>query len=151
MGVRLLDRMFLSASNNTFVQLFRYTLVGGGAFAVDFFLLWYLTEVGGFNYLLSATCSFMAGLAINYLITTRWVFKKDTAVLRNKWAEFMIFLLIGVIGLGLNDLILWVVTQQLRLHYLLSKIVAATLVYLWNFFARKYILFHPHTWFHDGR
>lgn len=118
---------------------------------MDFFLLWFLTEVGGFNYLLSATLSFMAGLAVNYLIATHWVFRKDVAVLRNKWAEFLVFLLIGLVGLGLNDLILWVVTRHLRLHYLLSKFVAAGLVYLWNFFARKYILFHPKTWFHDNR
>ncbi|MDE7074494.1 MAG: GtrA family protein, partial [Odoribacter sp.] len=112
--MRLLDKLFLTATNDTLVQLFRYTLVGGGAFAVDFFLLWYLTEVGGFNYLLSATLSFMAGLAVNYLIATHWVFRKDVAVLRNKWAEFLVFLLIGLVGLGLNDLILWSVTRHLR-------------------------------------
>lgn len=109
---------------------------------MDFFLLWFLTEIGGINYLLSATLSFLTGLVVNYLISTRWVFEEDWAVLKNKVIEFFFFLLIGVIGLILNDLILWLVTEKFSLYYLFSKIISAGIVYLWNFFARKYLLFN---------
>lgn len=148
--VRLLEKLFINHTNSTFIQLFRYTFVGGGAFAVDFFLLWFLTDICGLDYLLSATFSFLTGLAVNYLIATRWVFEKNTAILRNKWMEFLIFLLIGLIGLALNNLILWFVTEKLCLYYLFSKVVAAGIVYLWNFFARKYILFNHKTLAHDN-
>ncbi|MFQ6003571.1 MAG: GtrA family protein, partial [Candidatus Zixiibacteriota bacterium] len=58
-----------------------------------------------------------------------------------RWAELFIFSLIGIVGLGFNELFIWFFTEKVHLYYLLSKIVSTFFVYLWNFFARKYILF----------
>lgn len=140
--MKLLNILFVSRTENTLIQLFRYTFVGGGAFVVDFFLLWFLTDICEVDYLLSSMISFLVGLAVNYFISTHWVFAKVTAVLQNKMMEFFIFLVIGIIGLCLNSAIIWLVTEKFRLHYLISKLVAASIVYLWNFFARKYTLFN---------
>ena len=46
--------IFKGKTDNTIVQLFRYTFVGGFAFVVDFGLLYVLTEYAHFHYLLSA-------------------------------------------------------------------------------------------------
>ena len=138
MGLRLKEILFEQTSNS-FYQLIRYVFVGGLAFVVDYGLLYILTEYAGLHYLLSATCSFLAGLIVNYLISTTWVFNQSK--LKNKWMEFTIFGLIGVVGLGLNNLFLYLLTDKTGVHYMISKIVVAAIVMLWNFIARRIILF----------
>ena len=48
---------------------------------------------------------------------------------------------VGIIGLGLTEGLMWFFTDLVGLHYMLSKLVTAALVLLWNFIARKIILF----------
>ncbi len=126
---------------NFFTQLFRYSIVGGIAFIVDFGLLYSLTEWLNFYYLLSATLSFIAGLIVNYTLSTKWVFYQSS--IQNKGAEFLAFSLIGVAGLGINNLVLWGLTAGLSLHYMFSKIFTTIVVFAWNFLARKYLIFNP--------
>ena len=135
----LINKKFLQPTNNSLIQLFRYCFVGGFAFIVDAGGLFVLTEYAGIYYLLSATISFILGLVVNYLLSTAWIFKKSK--LSNRWTEFLIYSVIGVVGLGLNTLFLWLFTDCLHIYYMLSKIITAALVMLWNFFARKIILF----------
>lgn len=135
----LSNRLFVYKTDSLIIQLIRYTIVGGLAFAIDFGLLFILTEYIGLFYVLSATLSFIAGLLLNYFISTSWIFK---SVIKNKQIEFTLFALIGVIGLGLNDLLIWIFTEKFHLYYMFSKLVTAVLVYLWNFFGRKYFLFN---------
>lgn len=134
-----LQQLLVTETENTLVQLFRYTFVGGVAFIVDFGLLLVLTETGGINYLVSAAIAFTAGLTINYLLSIQWVFASRT--LANRRAEFSIFAFIGIVGLGLNELFLWIFTDGAGWHYLASKIVATAIVFFWNFLARRFILF----------
>lgn len=135
----LINKIFLQPTNNSLIQLFRYCFVGGFAFIVDAGGLFVFTEYAGIYYLLSATISFILGLVVNYLLSTAWIFKKSK--LSNRWTEFLIYSVIGVVGLGLNTLFLWLFTDCLHIYYMLSKIITAALVMLWNFFARKIILF----------
>ena len=51
------------------------------------------------------------------------------------------FALIGVVGLGLNELIIYLCTGVWGMWVMLSKIISTGIVFFWNFFARKYILF----------
>ena len=122
-------KIFYGASDNLLIQFVRYFFVGGFAFIVDF----------GLHYLLSATLSFIAGLVVNYIISCIWVF--NNSKFRNRIVEFLFFAAIGVVGLGFNDLLIWLFTDCIGTHYMFSKIVAAAMVYLWNFFARKYLVF----------
>lgn len=120
-------------------QFLRYAVVGGLAFAVDAGLLWALTALAGIYYLLSAAISFTAGLVVNYLLSRFWVFDRRT--LSSTTLEFTIFTLIGIVGLGLNQLLMWGFTEKLGVYYLLSKCFAAGFVLLWSFGARKWALF----------
>jgi len=135
-----INLLFVKKSNKILIQLFRYTFVGGLAFIVDFGLLFFLKEVFSIHYILSATLSFIAGLLVNYFISICWVFTDSKN--KNRKIEFLYFGLIGLIGLGLNDILIWFFTDRIGIYYLISKIITAVLVYLWNFFARRYLLFN---------
>ena len=137
--MRLFSRLFKEKTDNTFIQFFRYCFVGGLAFLVDYGLLYLLSDKCGLHYLLSASIAFIAGLVVNYLISTFWVFSESKY--EDKRKEFAIFAIIGVIGLGLTEGLMWLFTDLAGLHYMLSKLITAALVLLWNFIARKVILF----------
>lgn len=135
----MIEKILTYKTDNSFIQLFRYTLVGGLAFIVDFGLLFIFTDIFRIYYLISAALAFLSGLTTNYILSIVWVFNKRR--LRNKSFEFGIFALIGFIGLGFNELFIWFFTEQFHSHYLLSKIFSTGFVYLWNFSARKFMLF----------
>jgi putative flippase GtrA len=141
--VNLVDRgiksFIFNKSDKTSVQLFKYGFVGGIAYSVDFGFLIFLTEVVKIHYLISAAIAFILGLLVNYAISILWVFPKRA--LANKRTEFLIFLIIGFVGLGFNEVIIWFFTESAHLHYLISKIISTIVVFFWNFFARKKILF----------
>jgi putative flippase GtrA len=126
-------------TNNTLYQIIRYLFVGGIAFIVDFGLLYLLTEKVRIYYLLSASISFIAGLVVNYVLSIIWVF--NNRIVSKKSVEFIIFTVIGIVGLILNNFLLWYFTEMLGLYYLISKIIATLSTLIWNFAARKLVLF----------
>lgn len=132
-------KSLINKSSNIYIQLVRYVVAGGVAFTVDFVLLWLLTEHIGVHYLLSTVIAYSVGLGITYLLSVYWIFNERST--RNWVVELTIFALIGIIGLGLTSLSMWFLTDRLQIHYLLSKIVTTGVVFIWNFIAKKFILF----------
>ena len=133
---------FLHLFHNPVAQQFiRYAGVGGFSFVVDFTCLYLLTETIGWHYLASATLAFCAGLITNYLLCLLWVF--DFRRMQNRLHEFTVFGLIGLGGLLLNNLLLYSLTDLIGLYYLLSKVLAAAFILLFNFGLRRWMLFSP--------
>jgi putative flippase GtrA len=121
-------------------EMGRYTVVGGLSFLLDFFLLHVFVKWIGFSYLLSATFAFGAGFLLNYTLSVLWVFNYRNC--HSKRLEFLIFLAVGIGGIILTDLILVIFTPLLYGNYLVAKIVAVVVVYFWNFFLRRQLLFN---------
>ncbi len=139
-AIKDLGKMLLKdPTEKTDIQLIRYIFVGGAAFIVDFVSLFILTDFFSIYYLISAAIAFILGLITNYMLSVNWVFNKRT--LENRTFEFGIFALIGIVGLGLNEVFIWFFTQDIQIYYLFSKILASILILFWNFFARKFTLF----------
>jgi putative flippase GtrA len=133
------QKLLKDQTNQTKIQMFRYLFVGGAAFIVDFLSLFIFTEFFGIYYLISAAIAFILGLVTNYFLSISWVFNKRK--LKKRHIEFGVFALIGIVGLGLNEVFIWFFTQDLQIYYLISKILAAVIILFWNFFARKFTLF----------
>ena len=135
----MIAKLLKGKTENSLVQLFRYAFVGGLAFLVDFGVLVALTEWFGVYYLHSAAIAFLTGLTTNYLLSVFWVFQ--TSTVSNPLVEFVIFGVLGLIGLGLNQFLIYFFTEQVGFHYTLSKGIATATAFLWNFASRKLILF----------
>ena len=133
-------RLFRNPTSNISIQIFRYVLAGSLAYMVDYGLLIIFTEFVQLYYLTSSAIAFLLGSMTSYVLNVNWVFDKRT--FKNRQLEILIFILIGIAGLVLNQYCLWFFTEDLNLHYLHSKIIATIVVFVLNFFARKYILFH---------
>ena len=136
---RWVNKLFVEPTENVILQLFRYGFVGGAAFVVDYATLFVLTNNVGVQYLWSAAIAFVLGLVANYLLSISWVFRNRGDL--SRWQEFLFFAVIGVVGLGFNELIMYACTDLMHIHYMVSKLVSTAIVFFWNFFARKYLLF----------
>ena len=119
------------------VEFLRYLVVGGTATALDFATLLLLSKVCGWHYLEAAAVAFTVGTTLNYFLSIHWVF--TARGLRDPRVEFVLFVLIGLTGLGINHLCLWLLTASLGL--VVAKLVTTAVVLAWNFAARKVILF----------
>ena len=149
-----IKELFSAETDNTFIQFFRYLFVGGFAFVVDYGTLMLLVEVFDFNAKLAAVVAFILGLIVNYILSTLWIFRNSK--INNRLAEFAAFAVIGVIGLGINELIIWlfddVIAPRRPLdfipedkYYLIGKLVSTAVVFVWNFAARKFIIFNKNS------
>lgn len=119
-----------------FVRYFGVSLL---ALIVDVTVLVVGTEVLGLHYLAAATIGFAAGIFVVYELSIRWVF--DHRSIGTRPIELSFFLATGVIGLGLNAGIIFLLTEHAALHYGISKVGAAGVVFTFNYCARKYALF----------
>jgi len=123
-------------------EVLRYLVAGSLAFATDLCLLFTLTEWLGVHYLLSNVASYSCGLVVAYLLNTRWVFSYRR--LENKThQEFALFTGIVLVGLGINELFLLIMVDSLTMHYLAAKIVATFVVMVFNYIAKRRLLFQP--------
>lgn len=132
-------RALLGQSDRTGIQLARTALSSFPAFGLDLAVMVALTELLRVHYLLSAATGFIAGTTFSYLLSVRWIFFRRR--LARPSLEYVLFLLVGAVGLGLNGLLLWAFTEHLRIFYVVSRILAASVVFFWNFAARKALLF----------
>lgn len=123
-------------------QIVRYLVTGGLAFVVDFGLFALCLYVFDWHYLLANLVGLIAGLIINYILSVVWVFVACKRVLeKNKGLEFSLFALVGIAGVGINQLLMFLMVRVFDWNEMASKMVAAVLVLMWNFGARKLMLF----------
>ena len=123
-------------------QFLRYMVTGGVAFVADFGLFALSLYVFGWHYLLANLVGLVAGLVLNYAMSILWVFTACKRILeKRKLAEFTLFALVGIAGVGINQLLMYLMVDGFGLNEMVSKMIAAVLVLMWNFGARKLILF----------
>lgn len=132
--------LFIAPTKNGVLQFFRYVFVGGIATAADWGVLYLLTSVAGIHHLVSAVISFLAGLAVNFFLSKLFVFRENEAR-TNASAEFIGYGLIGAAGLGITEVIMFMMTDKLAVHYMISKATATMIVLAWNYLARKKIIY----------
>lgn len=123
---------------NIIKQFIKYFGVGFLAAIINITSLYILSSLLKINYLLANILAFILGLITNYILSKKYVFKNENL---NKLLEFIIYGIIGVIGLGIDTLCLWLFTEKVNLYYMISKIVSTGITFIWNFLARKFLYY----------
>jgi len=125
----------------------RYLVVGGTAFLVDYGVLFVFSHfvfqsMGDIGIYLATALGFVAGLVYNYILSLLWVFQGAKARNQGKSVgAFLLFAIIGIIGLLLTEGGMYVGYQLLHIHYMIVKLFVAAVVLLWNYGARKIMIF----------
>ena len=142
-------------------QILRFGLLGVFCFVVDYViyrLMNYvfeqtgLAEVFGYYYLVSTVISFIVSVTVNYIFSMKFVFSGKEGMSRKK--EFTIFVILSVIGMGVNALCMYIGVDLIYGHWvwlqgLMSesfaknwffKLGATGVVMVYNFVTRKKFL-----------
>ena len=136
--LKLLHIRVSDKTEHLLVQIFNFGIVGGTAFIIDFVFLYIFRDICKLPLLVSNTFSFVISVIYNYWASMNFVFDVDKS--KSKKRNFVLFIIFSVIGLLLNDLIVYVVTEMVGIYYLLSKIIATFVVMIFNFVTRKKFL-----------
>lgn len=112
------------------LKLVKFCVVGFSGMIVDFGVTWLCKEKLRWNKYLSNSLGFILAASNNYLWNRLWTFSSVDSNITRQWGSF---LLISAIGLGLNNLIIYLLHGKLHLNFYLSKIIAIVCVTLWNF------------------
>lgn len=119
-------------------QILKFGVVGFLAFLIDYGILMLLSQVFGIDPVIAAAISFIISLVFNYLASMRYVFSHRDDMSSSH--EFVLFLGLSVVGLAINEVIIWIGTKILGtsgLMVTITKVVATAVVMVWNFVSRK--------------
>jgi putative flippase GtrA len=135
----MLSQLLQRKADRTLGEFIRYAFFGSFAFIVDFGTLVLLTEYAGVHYLTAAAIGFVAGLTAIYFLSVSLIFRWRTY--DDRALEFGFFAVCGIVGLGLNQALMYLLTDAAALHYIAAKVITAAIVLIWNFGSRKFLLF----------
>lgn len=119
------------------VQFFRSLIVGGIASVADIAVIALCREVLLLTDFIAVAAGFVFGLVVNFLLSRFWVFPASRY---GRNTEFIMFAIIGVIGLLLTEAIIWafgMVFPDNDFAVYIGKLFAIVAVFFWNFLARK--------------
>lgn len=120
-------------------QIIKFGAVGFLCFFIDYGIMVALVELAGFGELLASGCSFTVSVVVNYILSITIVF--DTDKKANKGKQFVVFVILSLIGLGINQLIMEggirLLGQYMNRAYMVVKIFATGIVMVYNFITRK--------------
>ena len=119
------------------LQIIKFGIVGVVATFTDVGVLVALKEFLHIDVLISSAISFCFSVAVNYILSMAFVFKSKH---QNKIREIIIFVLLSIGGLCLNQLILWIGVKFTPVYYLIVKLFALVIVPVYNFITRKIFL-----------
>jgi putative flippase GtrA len=68
----------------------------------------------------------------------KFVFTRRDDISKKK--EFIVFLILSIVGLLINQAMMWIMVDKLLIYYMISKIIVTGIVMIWNFISRKIFL-----------
>ena len=120
------------------VKFIKFGIVGFSGVFVDFGTTYVCKEWLKIQKYVANSIGFTVAASSNYLLNRVWTFKSQNPDVAKEYMEFFI---ISLVGLGLVNLIVWLIHGRLKLNFYLSKLVAIGVVTIWNFLANYYITF----------
>lgn len=111
-------------------KFIKFGVVGFSGMIVDFGVTWFCKEKLRWNKYISNSLGFIIAATNNYIWNRLWTFGSESEQVTR---EYGLFFLISLIGLGLNNLIIYILHDKFRLNFYLAKIFAIGCVTVWNF------------------
>ena len=120
------------------LKLIKFGIVGFSGMIVDFGITIICKEKLKIQKYVSNAIGFTVAASTNWLLNRIWTFASNNPQILS---EYLRFLGVSVIGLGINTLILFIFNEKLKWNFYLSKVFATGVVMLWNFFANNFFTF----------
>ena len=125
------------------MKIVRYFFVGGAAAVVDIGIFFLFAKLAGHDYLLVGCVGFLIATAVNYVLSVKHVFKSGVRFTKRR--EIILVYAVSLVGLSINQLVLYVMIEQAHSELMLAKLTATGVCFFWNFSARHFIIFRTST------
>ena len=119
------------------IQLIKFGIVGVIATLIDLAVLMVLKEIMKVDVLVASAVAFSVSVIANYILSMLFIFKGSG---NSKVKEFLVFVVLSIGGLLLNQFIMWIGTEIMTAYYLWVKAFALVFVPIYNFITRKIFL-----------
>jgi len=127
----MIDRLFM-------MKFLKFCVVGFSGMIIDFSTTWFLKEKVRINKYIANSSGFILAATSNYIWNRVWTFHSEN---RYVVTEYFSFILISLAGLAINNFIIFLLNDKLRLNFYLSKLIAIGVVTVWNFLMNFIITF----------
>jgi len=120
------------------LKFIKFGVVGFSGLFIDFGFTYLCKEVFKIQKYVANAIGFTIAASSNYFLNRIWTFHSMNPEIAVEYTEF---LLISLLGLGLNTLILYFVINRFKLNFYVAKVIAIGIVTIWNFFANVFLTF----------
>lgn len=121
-----------------YVQIVKFAVAGAIGAGIEICMFILLVDFVGMFYLTANIIAISMAVAVNYIISQKWVFDSGRY---SKKMEFTVFVVVSLIALMLNQLLMWYFVGTVEMDDKLSKVLAIAIVATFNFFAKKFFVF----------
>lgn len=127
----IIDKLLIS-------RFIKFGVVGCSGMIIDFGTTYLCKEKLRLNKYLSNCIGFILAATSNYFLNRIWTFENHKEEIAIQYMQFMI---VSTIGLGINSLVLYLLTDKLKWNFYFSKLIAIATTTIWNFFANMLFTF----------
>jgi putative flippase GtrA len=118
------------------LKFLKFIIVGFTGMVVDFSLTILLKEKLKIHRYIANSTGFILAASSNYLFNRLWTFESNNPKIL---VEYSTFFIISLIGLGINNLVIFLLEKKLKFYF--AKFVAIMVTSVWNFLANYYLNF----------
>ncbi len=123
--------------------LLKFSLIGIIGVVINFLITFLLKEYLKVNKYVSNSFGYLIAISFNFLANKFFTFKSDNSKI---YDEVIKFIIVTSIGILINHIIVYLLTEKKNMNFYFSKIAAVIVVFIWNFtlhsiFTFKYFIF----------
>jgi len=122
-------------------QFIKFSIVGGLGTIIDFSIYVLLTRFFLFwqeNFLWANLLSISISATLNFILNKKWTFKDHSKKIFSQYIKFWVIVLTGLL---IYQIIFYFSSEKLLIYDILSKIIAAVIVWIYRFILNKYWTF----------
>ncbi len=121
----------------------KFVVSGSTAAGVEFSLLYVLTQYVGFHYLVSSSVAFCVAVVVGFTLQKFWTFENKS--LDRLHRQAVLYFSLGVINLGINAVLMYLLVENFHLWYMLAQVLACGMLACNNFLMYNLFIFRPDT------
>ena len=115
---------------NLFWKFLKFGVVGFTGMIIDFGITFILKEKVKIHKYIANAIGFSVAATTNYFLNRAWTFHSKNPHIANEYGHFI---LVSLVGLGINSLILWLLVSKFKWNFYFSKLIAIGVTTIWNF------------------
>lgn len=119
-------------------KMLRFSVVGIAGAAIDFGFTYLCKEILRINKFVSNALGFTLAATFCFFLNKYWTYESTSPL---AWREYLVFIAVSLVGLGINSLVLYLLTEKAKMRFYLSKCFAIAVAAVWNFLANLLITF----------